>query len=400
MLGFSSVTLLGSVVRVESRQTSGGTLIATVTVAGDVPGRDPGRVIPFYQQVQLIGKSAELYANVPVGSVVFAQGTLRQDRWQDKNDANRTQSAVRVTANVFGVVEGSFEMVSDARDQLRLAAGRNDVVLTGNLTRDADHRMTSNGNPLTRLSVAVNQTQPNREPYVSYFDVSAWGDLALRTAGLRKGSGVVVWCTVQNQTWDDRLTGEKRYGTGFDAREVMSVGLLPGDGAVSAAGSSSVAVERASAPVVAGGLRTRPAVVLEVNAVVDDYPVDEVDWAAEVQEMDAAAARPAPQQPAARPIPQQPAARPIPQPAARPQQPAPQPAVRPAPQPAVRPAPQQPTARPQQPAPQPAARPQQPAARPQTNRVSNVVPAPQRTSPIPNLNDIPADFPESDELPF
>jgi single-strand DNA-binding protein len=61
------------------------------------------------------------------------------------------------------------------------------VTIVGNITRDPELRYTGSGRSVTTFGVAVNRRWQNRqsgewEEQVSFFNISAWGDLGENAA--------------------------------------------------------------------------------------------------------------------------------------------------------------------------------------------------------------------------
>lgn len=89
------------------------------------------------------------------------------------------------------------------------------ITVTGNLTDDPELRFTPNGTATVRFSVAVNArvrqsdgTWTDGDP--SYYNVTAWRDLAERVAeSLTKGTRVVVTGRLEQRHWTTE-GGEKR----------------------------------------------------------------------------------------------------------------------------------------------------------------------------------------------
>lgn len=76
-------------------------------------------------------------------------------------------------------------------------AGLNQVMVEGNVTRDAETFMCKNGRPLCRVPIAVNRYYKNKtggfDNEVSYFDVVTFGDVAERCRlECTKGRGIRV----------------------------------------------------------------------------------------------------------------------------------------------------------------------------------------------------------------
>lgn len=97
-----------------------------------------------------------------------------------------------------------------------MAAGFSKAIIMGNLTRDPEMRTTPNGASVCSFSVAVNRTYRdsagNNVEQVSFFDCSAWGKIG-ETIGqyAKKGSGVLVSGRLEQRSWEDKNTGQKRY---------------------------------------------------------------------------------------------------------------------------------------------------------------------------------------------
>ena len=104
-----------------------------------------------------------------------------------------------------------------------------EIRVVGNLTRDTELRYTPNGTAVAEFSVAVNKKIPgkNGQPgseKVSYIDGVAWGKTAEHFApNLTKGTRVVVFGDLEQESWEDKATGQKRSKHKVKAREI---GLL------------------------------------------------------------------------------------------------------------------------------------------------------------------------------
>lgn len=87
------------------------------------------------------------------------------------------------------------------------------TTLVGNLTAEPRLRFTTAGKAVAGFGVAVNrrwQTNGEWQEHVSFFDVTAWGDLAENVAAsLDKGTRVVVTGRLQQRSYDGK-DGEKR----------------------------------------------------------------------------------------------------------------------------------------------------------------------------------------------
>ena len=93
--------------------------------------------------------------------------------------------------------------------------GFSKAIIAGNLTRDPELRNTPNGASVCSFAVAVNrvfrdQSGAQKET-VSYIDCSAWGKLGETIAQYaKKGTGVIVSGRLDQRSWEDKTTGQKR----------------------------------------------------------------------------------------------------------------------------------------------------------------------------------------------
>ena len=129
-----------------------------------------------------------------------------------------------------------------------MVKGFSKVILMGNLTRDPEVRTTTNGANITSFSVAVNRTYRNSAGEmvedVSYINCSAWGGAGETIAKyLHRGSGILVSGRLQQRSWDDEKTGQKRSAVDVVVEEFNFVGgrddNVSYDGGYSDAKSSS-----------------------------------------------------------------------------------------------------------------------------------------------------------------
>lgn len=125
-----------------------------------------------------------------------------------------------------------------------MAKGFNKVILMGNLTRDPETRNTPNGQSVTNFSLAVNRTwkgadgQQNED--VSYIDCVAWGKPGEIIAQyLGKGRAVLVSGRLDQRSWDDKDSGQKRSKIEVVVEDFNFVGDGAGGGSEGGASSSS-----------------------------------------------------------------------------------------------------------------------------------------------------------------
>ena len=120
-----------------------------------------------------------------------------------------------------------------------MAKGFNKVILMGNLTRDPETRTTPSGQSVTNFSLAVNRTWRNadgaQQESVSYIDCVAWGKPGEIIAQyLTKGRPVLVSGRLDQRSWDDKETGQKRSKVEVIVEDFNFVGGAGGDGGSSA----------------------------------------------------------------------------------------------------------------------------------------------------------------------
>ena len=99
-----------------------------------------------------------------------------------------------------------------------MARGVNKVILIGNLGVDPETRYTANGNPVTNLSLATDESYKDRNtgqmvPKTEWHRIVMFGKIA-EVAGqyLRKGSKVYIEGKLQTRKWQDQ-SGQDRYTT-------------------------------------------------------------------------------------------------------------------------------------------------------------------------------------------
>ncbi|MBR0480106.1 single-stranded DNA-binding protein [Candidatus Saccharibacteria bacterium] len=93
--------------------------------------------------------------------------------------------------------------------------GFSKAIITGNLTRDPELRTTPNGASVCSFSVAVNRVYKDsngeQKEDVSYIDCSAWGRLGEMIGQYaKKGSSVLVSGRLDQRSWEDKETKQKR----------------------------------------------------------------------------------------------------------------------------------------------------------------------------------------------
>ncbi len=102
----------------------------------------------------------------------------------------------------------------------------NKSFLFGNLTRDPEMKSLPNGNKVTTFSLATNRVYKdaagNKQEQVEFHNIVVFGRQAETSAQyLKKGQGVMIEGRIQTRSWDDKVTGEKKYRTEIIADSVQ-----------------------------------------------------------------------------------------------------------------------------------------------------------------------------------
>ncbi len=94
----------------------------------------------------------------------------------------------------------------------------NKVTILGNLTRDPEMRALPSGIKVASFSLATNRTWKDqsgkKQDATEYHNVVSFGKLAELIAQYsKKGSSLYVEGRLQTRSWDDKVSGEKKYRT-------------------------------------------------------------------------------------------------------------------------------------------------------------------------------------------
>lgn len=241
--GLNTVYLAGTVTeKPELAYTQGGLAILKVNVAGSdhILGDDgQARELAWYHRVTLFGAQAEAVVNqLQASTPVLVEGRLQHNRWQTPDGQNRSTIDIianRIDPMTFGGRNENDATIIDARGQHRLRDAFNQVLVVGNLTRDAEYRETPNGIPLVRFSIAVNERIYKRggsadfEERVHFFDATAWRDLAIGSQNLQKGDPVFISGRLVRESWVDK-EGTNRSTTRIEVQRVEHLTRGPGTG--------------------------------------------------------------------------------------------------------------------------------------------------------------------------
>lgn len=140
----------------------------------------------------------------------------------------------------------------------------NSITVTGNLTADPEMQVFDSGTAKATFSIADNRTWTDngeKKEQVSYYEIHAWRYLAEDVARvLSKGNRVVVSGRIEQQTWNDKTTGDKRskiviiadnIGLGLVSIENFERRTAKGEGELATAGAAKkapAAAARKAAP--------------------------------------------------------------------------------------------------------------------------------------------------------
>lgn len=96
-----------------------------------------------------------------------------------------------------------------------MAKGFNKVTLMGNLTRDPETRSTSGGQTVTNFSLAVSRSWKGQDgqtqEQTSFINCVAWGKVGEIIAQyVSKGRPLLVSGRLEQRSWDDKESGQKR----------------------------------------------------------------------------------------------------------------------------------------------------------------------------------------------
>ncbi len=96
----------------------------------------------------------------------------------------------------------------------------NSVTVVGNITRDPELRFTPGGSAVANFGLAWNRKGRDGEEVVSFFDITAWNQLAENASeSLSKGMRVVVYGRLDQRSWENQ-EGEKRSKVEIVADEI------------------------------------------------------------------------------------------------------------------------------------------------------------------------------------
>lgn len=96
----------------------------------------------------------------------------------------------------------------------------NKVMLIGNIGKDPEFRMSMNGGrKYVSFSIATTRryrdNNGEQKEQTTWHNVVGWGKTAdiMEQLGIRKGITLYIEGSIQNRTWNDQASGQKRYVT-------------------------------------------------------------------------------------------------------------------------------------------------------------------------------------------
>ena len=147
----------------------------------------------------------------------------------------------------------------------------NQLILTGNLTRDPELKYTQGGTAICSFGVACNRvwkdTQGNKKEKVFFGECNAFGRTAeVIKEHFPKGRKILVIGRLDREEWDDKQTGAKRSATRIIVDNFQFMGdLRPGNAARNEeADSAAQRTQRPAAP--------RPPADPDLDTAPDDIP--------------------------------------------------------------------------------------------------------------------------------
>jgi single-strand DNA-binding protein len=105
----------------------------------------------------------------------------------------------------------------------------NKVILIGRLGQDPELKYTPSGAAVANFSIATSESWTDKsgqkQERTEWHRIVVWGKLAeLCNQYLAKGRQVFVEGSLQTRSWDDQQSGQKRYMTEVNARNIQFLG--------------------------------------------------------------------------------------------------------------------------------------------------------------------------------
>lgn len=131
--------------------------------------------------------------------------------------------------------------------------GFSKAIIAGNVTRDPEMRATPSGAQACNFTIAVNRTfrggDGEQQEQTSFIDCVAWGRSGETIAQyVKKGSGLIVSGRIEQRSWEDKTSGQRRSRVEIVVDDFSFVGGGDGGGSGRSGGSSRPSAAKASAP--------------------------------------------------------------------------------------------------------------------------------------------------------
>lgn len=103
----------------------------------------------------------------------------------------------------------------------------NKAMLLGRMTQDPQSRSTTTGQNVASFGIATNRRWKDRntgetKEEVQFHNIVAWGKLGdICSQYMHKGMKVLIEGRIQNRSWDDPQTGQKKYRTEIVADNII-----------------------------------------------------------------------------------------------------------------------------------------------------------------------------------
>ncbi len=101
-------------------------------------------------------------------------------------------------------------------------ASFNKIQLTGKLSDAPDVKATTSGHSLAKFTLIVPRVESLPSTRFDYIRVTAWRDNADKAANFQKDDIIYVEGRILTDSYEDQSTGQRKYTTEVDARQVVN----------------------------------------------------------------------------------------------------------------------------------------------------------------------------------
>lgn len=131
--------------------------------------------------------------------------------------------------------------------------GFSKVIVAGNVTRDPEMRATPSGAQACNFTIAVNRVfrggDGEQQEQTSFIDCVAWGRSGETISQyVKKGSGLIVSGRIEQRSWEDKTSGQRRSRTEIVVDDFSFVGGSDGGRGGGSSYSPKTDTKAASAP--------------------------------------------------------------------------------------------------------------------------------------------------------